>query len=211
MHPFVHYGISASWLLHATACKVDRCICVSAHVFVWCVVMLPLPLIMLFVSLAVIKGHNLVWASHVHSSSIHGWLLMSWKSSTQRQNKRSRCVCMHVHEPLYFIWPFTIILNSKHKICIRLVFFPVLVIFTLSRFPVSTFTYLPLHNMHPSNLFTSLYVVVIQAVALRLLHSTIQFLSRGKRLTVAVSHSYRPLKSVKIVSKPDQIQTSCHI
>lgn len=59
------------------------------------------------------------------------------------------------------------------SVFIRLLFFPVLVLFPLSLFAVSSITYLSLHNMHPNNLFTS-RDVVIQAAALRLLCSTVR-------------------------------------
>lgn len=106
------------------------------------------------------------------------------------------------------------ILSSKHKICIHLGFLCLLVCFSIISFSSKHIhIYLPLHNMHLSNLFTSLYVVVIQAAELRLspLNHTFS-ISRGRnRPTAAVSHSYRPLVSQDCIKARPNTYIQTHI
>lgn len=86
--------------------------------------------------------------------------------NTDKINTCSSCSCA-----VFVYSPSALNITS---VFIRLLFFPVLVLFPLSLFAVSSITYLSLHNMHPNNLFTSRDVVVIQAAALRLLCSTVR-------------------------------------
>lgn len=91
------------------------------YMFAQCVILLCFCPIMLFVSLAAIKGRNLVRVGRVHSTCVHVWLLMSWKSLTQTQNKPSQCVCVCVCMNVC-VRPhsaFTIVLGSKQEICIH--------------------------------------------------------------------------------------------